>query len=140
MGNTSKNYNIISLNIHGDDEGHLIACQYKSNCPFDIKRVFWIYDTKAMTMRGAHANRNSQFLLVALSGNCKIKVDDGVNQEIFNLNNPYTALYLDKMLWKEMYDFSHNAILLVFSDTLYDKNEYIRDYEAWKKEFTNGKQ
>ena len=90
-------------------------------------------------MRGAHANKNSQFLLVAINGSCKIKVDNGKQIEIFDLNNPYTGLYLDKMIWKEMYDFSHNAILLVLTNTLYDEKEYIRDYNIWKKEITNGK-
>lgn len=132
-------YNLIKLNVNGDNDGHLIACQYKSNCPFDVKRVFWIFDTKVGIMRGAHANKNSQFLLVAINGSCKIKVDNGKQIEIFDLNNPYTGLYLDKMIWKEMYDFSHNAILLVLTNTLYDEKEYIRDYNIWKKEITNGK-
>ena len=130
-------YNLIKLNINGDTDGHLIACQHKSNCPFDVKRVFWIFDTKAGIMRGAHANRNSQFLLVAISGSCKVKVDNGKQTKIFDLNNPYTALYLDKMIWKEMYDFSHNAILLVLTNTLYDEKEYIRDYRTWKEDITN---
>lgn len=133
------NYNLMKLDVNGDNDGRLIACQYKSNCPFDVKRVFWIFDTKAGIMRGAHANKNSQFLLVAINGSCKIKVDNGKQVEVFELNNPYTGLYLDKMIWKEMYDFSHNAILLVLTNTLYDEKEYIRDYHIWKREITNGK-
>mgnify|MGYP002866338163 FL=1 len=133
----NKKYKLITMNINGDNDGHLIACQYKSNCPFDVKRVFWIFDTKAGIMRGAHANRNSEFLLIAINGSCKVKVDDGQREEIFDLNNPYTGLYLNKMIWKEMYNFSHNAILLVLTNTLYDEKEYIRDYSTWKKEIVN---
>ena len=132
------NYELIDLNVKGDNSGHLIACEYKQNCPFDVKRVFWIFDTKPGIIRGCHANRNSEFMLIAINGSCKVKVDDGKKQEIITLNNPHTALYLDKMIWKEMYDFSYNAILLVLTNTHYDENEYIRKYDDFLKEVSNG--
>lgn len=131
------NYKLIDLSVRGDNNGHLLACEYTKNCPFDVKRVFWIFDTKPGIVRGSHANRNSEFLLVAINGSCKIKVDDGKNQEIVTLNNPHTGLYLNKMMWKEMYDFSYNAILLVLTNTLYDEKEYIRNYDEFLKEVNN---
>ena len=73
-------------------------------------------------------------MLIAISGSCKIKIDNGEKINYVTLNNPHTALYLNKMIWKEMYEFSHNAILLVLTNTYYDENEYIRDYNDYKKE------
>ena len=131
------NYKLIDMKVFGDERGHLISLQKDNNCPFDIKRAFYIFDTKPGVARGAHANRNSEFCLIAINGSCKVKIDDGKNQEIVELNDPKKALYLDKMLWKEMYDFSYNAMLLVLTNTLYDESEYIRNYDKFLKEVNN---
>ena len=90
-------YKLIDMKVFGDERGHLISAQKDNNCPFDIKRAFYIFDTKPGIARGAHANRDSEFLLVAINGSCKVKIDDGKKQEIVELNNPKTALYLNKM-------------------------------------------
>ena len=130
-----KNYELINLTSHGDSRGNLIAFQNGVNCPFDVKRCFYIYDTKdSNIIRGAHANRNSEFLFVVLNGSCKVKIDTGKETSEFLLNSPQTALYMNKMVWKEMYEFSHNAVLLVLTNTLYDENEYIKNYEEFLKE------
>ena len=127
------NYKLINMKVFGDERGHLISFQKDNNCPFDIKRSFYIFDTKPGVVRGSHANKHSQFLLIAINGSCKIKIDNGhgKNENII-LNDPHKALWIDKMIWKEMYDFSYNAILLVLTNTLYDENEYIRNYEEYK--------
>ncbi len=127
------NYKVFETTMYGDENGRLISFEKDVNCPFDVKRTFYIFDTKNDIVRGAHANKNSEFLLIAINGSCKIKLDDGKKQEIVELTNPYTALYIGKMLWKEMYDFSHNAILLVLASTKYDASEYIRDYDEYLK-------
>ena len=127
-------YQLIDFKYFGDKSSTLVALENQANCPFDIKRAFYIFDTKPGVARGAHANRNSEFCLIAINGSCKVKIDDGKTQEIVKLNDPKTALYLDKMLWKEMYDFSYNAMLLVLTNTLYDESEYIRNYDEWLKE------
>ncbi len=127
-------YKLIELKTYGDTNGKLISFEKNINVPFDIKRAFYIFDTKNNIIRGCHANRNSEFLLIAISGSCKIKIDNGEKINYVTLNNPHTALYLNKMIWKEMYEFSHNAILLVLTNTYYDENEYIRDYNDYKKE------
>lgn len=80
-------------------------------------------------MRGNHANKDSHFILVCVKGSCKVLVNDGENQAKFTLDSPKKALYLNKMVWKEMYDFSKDAILLVLTNTLYNENEYIRSFE-----------
>ena len=128
------NYKLIDMKVFGDERGHLISFEKGSNCPFDVKRSFYIFDTVPGMVRGSHANRNSEFILIAISGSCKIKIDDGKKQEIVELNTPHKALYLGKMMWKEMYDFSYNAILLVLTNTNYDEKEYIRNYNDFLKE------
>jgi dTDP-4-dehydrorhamnose 3,5-epimerase-like enzyme len=128
------NFKLIDLKVNGDEKGYLVPFEKGNNCPFDIKRSFYIFDTASNVTRGKHANRNSEFLMVAISGSCKVKIDDGKNQEIIELNSPSKGLYLNKMVWKEMYDFSSNAVLLVLTNTLYDKNEYISDYNEFLRE------
>ena len=130
-------YKLIDTKVFGDERGHLVSFEKDKNCPFDIKRSFYIFDTKPNIIRGAHANRNSEFLMIAINGSCKVKIDNGKEKNIVSLNSPHQALYLNKMLWKEMYDFSYNAILLVLTNTLYDEKEYIRNYSEYLKEVIN---
>jgi len=127
------NYKLIDMKVFGDERGHLISFEKNINCPFDIKRTFYIFDTKPSIARGAHANINSEFLLIPINGSCKVKIDNGKTQKILDLNSRKQGLYLDKMIWKEMYDFSYNAILLVLTNTYYDEKEYIRDYDEFLK-------
>jgi len=123
-----KVYDLINT---GDERGGLIPFQKDMNVPFEVRRAFYIYDTKPSTPRGAHANRKSQFLMVVISGSCKVLVDNGKEKHVVELNRPNQALWLDKMIWKEMYDFSYNAILLVLSNEKYDEAEYIRNYDEY---------
>lgn len=124
-------YKLIDFVKFSDEKGSLVACEYQKNCPFDIKRVFYIFDVNPDAIRGRHANRDSEFLFVALNGSCKIKIDNGKIQETLILNNPKQGLYVGKMLWKEMFGFSKGCILLVMSNTPYNKGEYIHDYEMY---------
>src|SRR5574344_1475722 len=105
------NYKIVEMKFFGDDRGKLISFEKDKNCPFEVKRAFYIFDTKGETPRGCHANKQSEFLLITINGSCKVKVDDGKTQEIIELNTPHKALYLDKLMWKEMYAFSEGAVL-----------------------------
>lgn len=130
------NYKLIDMKVFGDERGHLISLEKGNNCPFEVKRAFYIFDTKPGIARGAHANRNSEFMLIPISGSCKVRIDDGSSSETVKLSDPHKALYLDKMLWKEMFDFSYNAILLVLTNTLYDEKEYIRDYNEYLRAAT----
>ena len=126
-------YKVYTLKDFGDERGSLIPIEEGNNVNFEVKRVFYIYGTNDGVRRGIHANKDSQFLMIAISGSCKVLVDDGFKKEIIELNQPNRALYLDKMVWKEMYDFSNNAILLVASNKKYNENEYIRDYGEFMK-------
>lgn len=115
----------------GDDRGHLVIIEGERDIPFEIARVFYIYGSDPDVIRGKHANRKSEFVLVNVSGTSKVKVDNGFTSEIFKLDEPHTGIYIPKMIWKDMYDFSENSVLLVLSNMKYEPDEYIRDYEEY---------
>lgn len=122
---------------HGDERGHLVIVESMKDVPFEIKRVFYIYGSDQDVVRGKHANRQSEFVLINVAGKSKIKVKDGKgNEAIYCLNRPHTGLYLPNMVWKDMYDFSPDSVLLVLASTHYDPNEYIRDYSEFEKEIS----
>ena len=123
-----ENYRIINLESISDDRGSLVLLENQKQFPFEIKRIFYFYNSQGDIPRGAHANKKSQFVFIALAGSVKIKIKKQSGDKIFTLNNPNTALWIDKLVWKEMYDFSDNAVLLVLSNELYDPNEYIYDF------------
>ena len=129
------NYKVIDLHAFEDSRGSLVALEKGQNCPFEVRRCFYIFDLKdSEVIRGAHANRRSEFLFVVVSGSCKVKIDSGKEQTEVTLSSPKQALYLDKMIWKEMYDFSEGAVLMVLSNLVYDETEYIRDYDEYINE------
>ena len=118
----------------GDDRGHLVIVEGMQDIPFEIKRIFYIYGSDASVVRGQHANRNSEFVLINVAGTSKVKVKDGKgNEAIYVLNRPHTGIYLPKMVWKEMYDFSRDSVLLCLASEHYDPDEYIRSYEEFEK-------
>ncbi|WP_407535973.1 FdtA/QdtA family cupin domain-containing protein [Cetobacterium somerae] len=128
-----KKYKILSFPQLGDNRGNLVVVEGMKNIPFEIKRMFYMYGIKNDVIRGQHANRKSEFVLINLAGSCKIKVDDGKNEEIIILDKAHEGIYLDRMVWKDMYDFSKDSILLVLSNQSYDSEEYVRDYIEFKK-------
>lgn len=124
---------------HGDERGHLVVVEGMKDIPFEIKRVFYIYGSDADVVRGCHANRRSEFVLINVAGQSKVRVRDGAgNEAVFSINRPHTGLYLPRMVWKAMYDFSPDSVLLVLSNEPYDAAEYIRDYDAFVRE-VNGR-
>ncbi len=116
----------------GDERGHLVIVESRKDIPFDIKRIFYIYGSASDTVRGQHANKKSEFLLINVAGTSKVKVRDGKgNEAVFCLNRPHTGIYLPKLVWKEMYDFSSDSVLLCVSSEYYDPSEYIREYDEF---------
>ena len=116
----------------GDERGHLVVVEGEQDIPFDIKRIFYIYGSDAEVVRGQHANRKSEFVLINVAGQSKVKVKDGRgNEAVFSLNRPHTGIYLPKLMWKDMYDFSPDFVLLCLSSEHYDPNEYIRSYDEF---------
>ena len=117
-----------------DARGNLSFIENGDQVPFKIKRVYWIYDVPGGVHRGAHAYRENQELVVALSGSFDVVIDDGKEQKSFHLNRSYYGLYLPKYTWRVMENFSTNSLALVLSSTDYDTDDYIFDYEQFKKE------
>ena len=127
-------YKILEFGDLGDERGKLVVVEGAMDIPFEIKRVFYIYGSDSSVIRGQHANRDSEFVLINVSGSSKVRVDNGFEEEIIELNRPRMGLYLPTMVWKDMYDFSEDSVLLVLANTHYDGNEYIRDYDEYLKE------
>lgn len=126
---------IIRFRDLGDERGNLVVIEGDGiDIPFDIKRVFYIYGSDATVVRGKHANRQSEFLMVNVSGTSKVRVTDGHEEMIVSLDEPGLGLYLPRMLWKDMYDFSKDSVLVVMSNMHYDGSEYIRDYDEYLRE------
>lgn len=124
-------YKIFNFKDFGDERGKLVVIDGEKDIPFDIVRVFYIYGSDPTVVRGRHANINSEFVFINVAGSSKVKVDNGIESVIIELNKPMMGLYLDKMIWKEMYDFSSDAVLLVLASTHYDEREYIRHYDEY---------
>lgn len=127
-------YKILEFGDLGDERGKLVVVEGAQDIPFDIQRVFYIYGSDSEVVRGQHANRNSEFVLINVSGSSKVRVDNGFEEDIIELNRPRMGLYLPTMLWKDMYDFSADSVLLVLANTHYNGHEYIRDYDEFIKE------
>ena len=117
----------------GDERGKLVVIEGEHDIPFEIKRVFYIYGSDPNVVRGQHANKQSEFVLVNVSGKSKVRVTDGVSEYIVELNKPMQGIYIPKMIWKDMYDFYPDSVLLVITNTHYNKEEYIRDYNEYLK-------
>ena len=132
--NIKDQYKILEFDDLGDERGNLVVVEGEQDIPFEIKRVFYIYGSDSEVVRGQHANRNSEFVLINVSGTSKVRVDNGFEEEIIELNRPRMGLYLPTMLWKDMYDFSEDSVLLILANTHYDGAEYIRSYDEYVKE------
>ena len=127
-------YRILEFAELGDERGNLVIAEGNQDIPFEIKRVFYMYGSDPDIVRGQHANRESEFVLINVGGTSKVKVDNGFETDVIELNKPRMGLYIPTMMWKDMYDFSEDSILLVLASTHYDGNEYIRDYDEFLKE------
>lgn len=123
----------------GDERGKLVVIEGMEAIPFDIKRVFYIYDSDATVVRGQHANKESEFVLINVAGKSKVRITDGTDEFIVELNKPMMGVFIPKMIWKDMYDFSPDSVLLVLASTHYDGAEYIRDYEEYLRIMRKGK-
>ena len=124
---------LIRLKQLGDERGHLVVVEGNKDIPFEIARIFYIYGSDKDIIRGQHANKESEFVLINVSGKSKVKMDYGYSQEIIELDEPHMGVYIPKMIWKEMFDFSEDSVLLVLSNFKYNPDEYIRDYDEYLK-------
>lgn len=124
----------IQFQSHGDDRGSLVSLEQNKNIPFDIKRVYYIFDTKDGVRRGLHAHKKLKQLAIVLKGSCRFMLDDGKEKIELLLDNPAQGLLIESFVWREMYDFSEDCVLMVLADSEYDEKDYIRDYDLFIKE------
>jgi dTDP-4-dehydrorhamnose 3,5-epimerase-like enzyme len=129
-----KNCRIINFKkIGNSDVGFLTALEGNKEIPFDIKRIYYIYNVPNEIERGCHAHKRLEQVLVCLNMSVKIKLDDGNKKKIIELNSPNKGLYIGPGVWREMYDFSQNSVLLVLASDYYDESDYVRDYITFRE-------
>ena len=127
-------YRILEFKEYGDERGNLVVAEGDGmDIPFRIQRVFYMYGSDDSVVRGQHANLESEFVLINVSGSSKVLVDDGFRREIISLDRHRMGLYLGPMIWKEMYEFSPDSVLLVLASTHYREQEYLRSYDEFLK-------
>lgn len=127
----------ISFKSLGDERGSLVALEGSQSLPFDIKRVYYIFGTKEGVSRGFHAHKNLKQVAVCVTGSCRFLLDNGYNKEEVVLNSPTTGLLIEDTVWREMYDFTSDCVLMVLADQYYDESDYIRDYQTFLREVKN---
>lgn len=128
---------LIKFQSHGDERGSLVALEDHKNIPFIIKRVYYLFNTKSDVRRGFHAHKELKQLAIVLKGSCRFLLDDGNEKIDIFLDNPEQGLYIDSFIWREMYDFSEDCVLMVLADSFYDEDDYVREYEEFKKMVNN---
>ena len=124
-------YQLVDFKTLGDDRGSLIAIEEGYNAPFDIKRVYYIFDTKKGVIRGYHAHINLKQMCIAVKGSCTFTLDNGKTREEITLDNPSQGLFIEGLIWREMKDFSEDCVLVVLASEHYDESDYIRDYDKF---------
>ncbi len=118
---------------HGDERGQLVALEENKEIPFTVRRVYYMYDTKEGVRRGFHAHKSLEQILICIHGTCKILLDNGREREEVLLNKPYEGVYVANDMWREMFDFSPDAVLMVLASDYYKEKDYIRNYNDFLK-------
>lgn len=126
---------LIPLQTHGDERGSLIALEQDKNIPFEIKRVYYLFNTVEGVRRGFHAHKNLSQVVIAVRGSCRFLLDDGKEKINLLLDNPAQGLLIESAIWREMYDFSEDCVLMVLANNFYDENDYIRNYDDFLKTY-----
>lgn len=122
---------IIGLSKITDPRGNLTVAQSLDNIPFDIRRVYWLYDVPAGESRGGHAHKQCREIIIAVSGSFTVTLDNGTEKKTFLLNRPYEGLIIETGVWRTLDDFSSGAVCLVLASQEFDENDYIRHYEDY---------
>ncbi|GAR76279.1 TDP-4-oxo-6-deoxy-alpha-D-glucose-3, 4-oxoisomerase [Salmonella enterica] len=126
------NVQLIPLQVHGDERGTIISLERDKNIDFEIRRVYYIFDTKQGVVRGFHAHKNLKQLIIPVRGSCRFILDDGYERVSILLDNPSQGLLVNSLIWREMSDFSDDCVLMILASNEYDESDYIRDYEVFK--------
>lgn len=132
-----EKYNVFDCSVieldkhHSDRKGNLTVVENGVTLPFDVKRVYYIYDVPGGESRGAHAHKQLEQLIVAASGSFTVTLDDGKSKRSFFLNRPYQGLYVKPGLWRDLENFSSGAVCVVLANEVYDRDDYIRYYDEF---------
>ncbi|HCE1919625.1 FdtA/QdtA family cupin domain-containing protein [Vibrio parahaemolyticus] len=132
-----SNIPLISFQKMGDERGSLISLEQHKNIPFDIKRIYYIFDTQSGLARGFHAHYDLEQVAICMKGCVTFLIDDGTTKETVTLSSPDVGLHIKGLKWREMHDFSEDCVLMVVASELYDEADYIRDYDTFLKEVTH---
>lgn len=116
-----------------DHRGNLSFLERNNQIPFEVRRVYWIYDVPGGEIRGSHAFRNTDEIVIALSGSFDVALDDGCNENVFSLKRSYVGVYVPRMLWRTLRNFSTNSLAFILASTDYDENDYIRDFAEFRR-------
>jgi len=130
--NPEKIAQIINFPFIPDERGNLTFIESDNHIPFTFKRAYWIYDVPGGELRGGHAYHKLEEVIIALSGSFDVVVDNGRNKERFSLNRSYVGLYIPKMVWRQLENFSTNSVCLILASRPYEEADYIRDYSTFK--------
>jgi dTDP-4-dehydrorhamnose 3,5-epimerase-like enzyme len=133
------NYELINFQTLGDERGSLVALEMGKEIPFNIQRVYYIYNTKKEVARGFHAHKALKQVAICVSGSCCFVLDDGVQKQEVTLNSPSKGLLINIMIWHEMYNFSDDCVLLLLASERYDESDYIRNYQEFLELGRSGK-
>ncbi len=126
-------HKINDFQIKGDQRGSLVAFEQNRNIPFDIKRVYYIFDTKSEAIRGKHAHKKLEQILICVAGECDVSVEEKNERKTYHLGSQTAGLYIGGLVWREMKNFSPDAVLLVLASDYYNEEDYIRDYNEFQK-------
>lgn len=130
------NCSLLKFKDIGDKYGHLTPIEARYDIPFEIKRIYYISGVGKEITRGFHAHRKLHQVLICVSGQVSIRVKNPKDEEVYILNKPYEGLYIGSLVWREMFDFSEDAVLLVIASEHYDESDYIRNYDFYVQEAT----
>ena len=122
-------YTVVDVTVHGDHAGNLVALEKGKEFLFEVKRVYYIWGTEKNAVRGRHAHKKLEQLIVCLSGSCDFILDDGTNRVAYKLNTPTKGIYIKSKVWREFTNFTRDCIVMVLASEQYDESDYIRNYD-----------
>ncbi len=127
-------YMVLNFKVRGDHAGKLVALEQNIDLPFEIKRVYYIWDTDELTVRGKHSHRKLEQVVVCVTGSCDFILDDGSVKKTIHIDNPAQGLYIKQNVWREFTNFSSDCVIMVLASEHYDERDYIKNYETFLKE------
>ena len=127
-------YELLNFTTYGNHNGSLVALEKGKFLPFDIKRVYYIWGTPAHVIRGRHAHKTLEQVIICTSGSCDFILDDGKSRQTIHLNNPAQGLYIKHNIWREFTNFSKDCVVMVLASEPYNEADYIRNYDEFKRE------